>query len=352
MTTRIRFIIVALALSAPALFAATATAQHRREPAKAEDTQTSKDDDKKKEDKAVTRLQKEAEKAAKEAAKRRADDEKKREAADRRDRDDKNARDRDRGRNDNGDQRARPRPPQVVDHPRVVERTRVVFVGGYFYDPVFGRYPWWSPVIYPHHQVVFEGRSEVRLQVTPRAAAVYVDGFYAGIVDDFDGFFERLPLLPGGHTIALYLEGFQTITRSVYLAPGSEVRIREVLAPLPPGMLSQPPTFASALPPPPPGSYLPPHTSPVGQPAPSLQASAQAAGFGVLSIHFRPIDATLVIDGQEWISSVPGELVVHVGVGHHFLELRTNGRLLFSTEVDVREGETRELNVSAPRSTE
>ena len=30
---------------------------------------------------------------------------------------------------------------------------------------------------------------DVRLQVRPRGAAVYVDGYYAGVVDDFDGVF-------------------------------------------------------------------------------------------------------------------------------------------------------------------
>jgi hypothetical protein len=29
---------------------------------------------------------------------------------------------------------------------------------------------------------------------TPKEAAVYVDGFYAGVVDDFDGVFQSLPL--------------------------------------------------------------------------------------------------------------------------------------------------------------
>ena len=38
---------------------------------------------------------------------------------------------------------------------------------------------------------------DVRLQVRPRGAAVYVDGYYAGVVDDFDGVFQRLTLVVG-----------------------------------------------------------------------------------------------------------------------------------------------------------
>ena len=46
---------------------------------------------------------------------------------------------------------------------------------------------------------VYEMGAQIRCLVTPREASVYVDGFYAGIVDDFDGLFQRLPVTPGGH---------------------------------------------------------------------------------------------------------------------------------------------------------
>jgi hypothetical protein len=300
-----------------------------------------------KRDKEAEKNQKEAEKKQKEEAKRRADEDKKREAAQRRDRDgsgDGHATQR----GDRPAQTAKARPPQVID------RTRVVFVGGYFYDPFFGEYPWWPPVVYPHPRIVFDGRADVRLQVTPPQAAVYVDGFYAGVVDDFDGFFQRLPLLPGGHTIALYLEGFRTVTRSVYLSPGSELRIRENLAPLLAGEISEPPTLAAALPAPPAGSYIPPRTTaratPTAPPA-SQQASVQALGFGLLSLRFRPLDAVVTIDGQEWITTAPGELALHLAVGLHVVEVRGSGSRVFQAQVEVLEGETTELNIAARPTT-
>ena len=37
----------------------------------------------------------------------------------------------------------------------------------------------------------------------PRNAEVYVDGRYAGIVDDYDGTFQRLDLEPGSHEIEI-----------------------------------------------------------------------------------------------------------------------------------------------------
>src|SRR5690348_14342810 len=108
---------------------------------------------------------------------------------------------------------APPRPP--------FSHGAVVFVGGYFYDPFFGPYPWWPHPAYPHpYWPMFENRAVLRVLATPDDAAVYVDGFYAGIVDDFNSFFQGLPLPPGGHEVVLYLAGYRTIHRRVYLAPG------------------------------------------------------------------------------------------------------------------------------------
>ena len=49
-------------------------------------------------------------------------------------------------------QRPAPRPvprpaPRVV--PRPTSRGSIVFIGGYFYDPFFGPYPWWPRPVHP-----------------------------------------------------------------------------------------------------------------------------------------------------------------------------------------------------------
>src|SRR3954463_15414026 len=41
----------------------------------------------------------------------------------------------------------------------------------------------------------------LRLIVKPNDAKVYVDGYYAGIVDDFDGVFQRLHVPAGQHEV-------------------------------------------------------------------------------------------------------------------------------------------------------
>ena len=46
---------------------------------------------------------------------------------------------------------------------------------------------------------------------------MYVDGYYAGTVDDFDGLFQRLNVSAGRHEIMLKLEGYKTHRMKVYV---------------------------------------------------------------------------------------------------------------------------------------
>ena len=57
--------------------------------------------------------------------------------------------------------------------------------------------------------------ASARLQVTPRQTEVFVDGFLAGVVDDFDGFAQRLRVASGEHVIELYLDGHKTVRESI-----------------------------------------------------------------------------------------------------------------------------------------
>lgn len=247
-----------------------------------------------------------------------------------------------------GQRRAPPPPP----HSRVAVRGQVVFVGGYFYDPFFGPYPWWPPGTYPgRYFPIFDQRASLRLQVRPREAAVYVDGFYAGIVDDFDGVFQELELPPGGHEIVLFLPGYRTLTERLYLRPGSRMNVHEALEPLPPGVASQPPPVAPPVPPPPDGTYTPPRTPPgpgypVPVPLPSPSTAVQAVGYGSLSLRVVPPTSDVFIDGERWVSSDEGQFMLQVSAGTHRVEVAKQGYQRFATEIVVREGETTPLNVS------
>lgn len=235
------------------------------------------------------------------------------------------------------------RPP-----PRPVVRGQV-FIGGYFYDPRFGPYPWWQPRAYPHwYFPVYDRRAELRVLVTPEEAAVYVDGFYAGVADDFDGALQALPLPPGGHNIVLYLDGYRTAHHNVYLARGSTFKLRYVMAPLPAGETSEPPALAPAVPSPPPGSFKTPRSAPpIAVPAaPEASEMTKAAGVGTLDLHVQPATAELTIDGRRWLSSDGGHFLVQLPEGRHRIEVAQHGYRPFSADIDLGDAETTLLNVT------
>ena len=67
---------------------------------------------------------------------------------------------------------------------------------------------------------------DIRLDVNPSDAEVYVDGYYAGIVDDFDGQFQRLALEAGPHKIEIGARGLQSQVFDVYVDPSRTVDLR------------------------------------------------------------------------------------------------------------------------------
>jgi hypothetical protein len=225
-----------------------------------------------------------------------------------------------------------------------------VFIGGYFYDPWFGPYPWWHRPIYPYYYPIYDNRAEVRVRVIPDEAdnaAVYVDGYFAGVVDDFDGVFQSLPLPPGGHSIVLYLEGYRTVRHNIYLVRGSTFTLDETLVPLPAGVKSELPELARPVPPPPEGSYTTPAAQPrMSAPPEPAGTATQAVGFGTLDLFVQPAAAEVKIDGQRWVSNEEGHFMVHVPAGKHRVEVNQTGYRQFAVEIDVREGETKPLNVS------
>jgi hypothetical protein len=244
-------------------------------------------------------------------------------------------------------------PRTALAQPRGGRAHNVVFVGGYFYDPFFGPYPWWGPAAYPYpYFPIYDNRASVRVMVTPKEAAVYVDGYYAGVVDDFDGVLQSLPLSPGGHDIAVYLDGYRTVHQRMYLTPNKSYRIRYTMQRLGAGEKSDVPEAAPPVPPPPPGSASLPRTPRAGGPPlelyqPPAAGGAPATGYGTLAIRVQPSDADVTIDGERWTASQPGERVtVQVPEGRHHVDIRKPGFRSYSADVSVPRGETIPVNVS------
>jgi hypothetical protein len=73
----------------------------------------------------------------------------------------------------------------------------------------------------------------VRLKIRPRDAQVFVDGNYAGLVDDFDGSFQSLRLQQGGHKIEIHMPGFEDLELDVHVQPGKTITLDQDLRPRP-----------------------------------------------------------------------------------------------------------------------
>ncbi len=125
-------------------------------------------------------------------------------------------------------------------HVTVIRHSPLFWGGGFhsgFYHPYYFGFGQWYPYPYP----VFgyppgfypgDGAVALRLLVTPRDASVYVDGYAAGVVDDYDGVFQRLRLVPGPHEIVIYHPSHRTLRQNIYYNPGSTHTIRHALEPL------------------------------------------------------------------------------------------------------------------------
>jgi hypothetical protein len=75
------------------------------------------------------------------------------------------------------------------------------------------------------------GIGRLRLQVSPRDAEVFIDGYYAGQVDDFDGRLQRLSLETGGYAVEIRKAGWETLTFDVRVTPGRTTTYRGELIP-------------------------------------------------------------------------------------------------------------------------
>jgi hypothetical protein len=202
----------------------------------------------------------------------------------------------------------------------------------------FGQwYPYPYPIFgFPPAPGFFLGDhfSSVRIQVPQRDALVYVDGYAAGIVDDFDGVFQRLELVPGHHEIVVYMPGYRTLRQNLYLNPGSTHTIKHTLVPLGPGETGEPQPVPRAMPPVP------------GPPGPFPPAVVTQRD-GTLLLRVQPGDASVYIDGEQWRGPQGQDrLVIQLATGSHRVRVERPGFQSFDVQVEVRAGETTAFSVT------
>jgi hypothetical protein len=277
--------------------------------------------------------------------------------------------------------------PSTAEAQRRVYRPHVrrsVFIGvgvGYsrplYYRPYFGAFysPFYSPFWYPFYAQYpvypgYYGRgwASARIDVKPRSARVFLDGYYVGVVDQFDGIFQRLELPAGEHELTVYLPGYRTYRQKTLFRPGEGYGFKAILEPLPPGTPDEPAPTPTSTPDPytraadpygardpyrepqdPDRPRDPGRTVPLPDREPG-EARPDAAGFGTLNLRVQPGDAVVTIDGERWDSPEGGaRLSVQLSSGSHRVEVRKDGFRTYTSTIEIRAGEAQSLNVSLSR---
>jgi len=257
------------------------------------------------------------------------------------------------------------RGPVVVVSP---QRTVVYppWYGPWGYPYGYGQYPYPYPYQNPYRY--YRDDADLRIEVKPRETEVYVDGARAGIVDDFDGIFQRLHLEPGDHEITLYLQGYRSWTETRYFGPHSDQRILHTMLPLSAGQPEDPRPVRRNPPVPPvqiddrdrdrlydprdprnPGDARrdPPRTEPrQGPPTAPEEPVIDPRPFGTLSVSVTPSDAEITLDGQKQSLTSGNRFVIQLGEGVHHLVIRKNGYDTFETDLQIRRGRTLSFDVN------
>ena len=264
-------------------------------------------------------------------------------------------------------------------HPRAGTGTgnRYYYGGGYYgggyypgYSPWYPWYypsswawgPYWGSYYYgywpygayygggyaPTYRSANGEAGAVRVLVDPEDAKVYVDGYYAGKVDDFDGFTQRLYVARGPHEILLKRDGYKSQRIRVYVVPGETVKIEhdmakgqgeEALLDLSGGRGDMEERYA-------PETRAPERDDrDEAEDAPRSMRErddAEVATSGTLELTVRPSDASVYVDG-EFRGTGRQLRTLEMAPGVHRVEVVRPGFPTFQREVEIRAGRTESL---------
>jgi len=227
------------------------------------------------------------------------------------------------------------------------------YYGYYGYSPFYysGTYGY-APYYYGGH---YSDSGSMRVIVDPPQTRVYVDGYYAGIADDFDGIFQRLHTPPGRHEITLKLDGYQTHRFRVYVPPGDTIKLHHVMergsGEATDEVVGEPPTEprrdeADR------DRYAPPPDRDdhryEGSDRDNAEDDRDNADVGTLRLDLRPADASVYVDG-EFRGSGRRVESLRLAPGRHHVEVVRPGYRTVEREVDVRPGETTRADIELSR---
>ncbi len=98
------------------------------------------------------------------------------------------------------------------------------FLFGGYYDPnAFIGYGQGYPSGGGYGVGEYRDAGSLRLKVKPANAQVYVDGYYVGLIDNFDGMFQHLSIEAGSHRVEVRAEGYEPVQFDVLVTPGETI---------------------------------------------------------------------------------------------------------------------------------
>ena len=219
----------------------------------------------------------------------------------------------------------------------------------YFYSGYYGSDPYYSRYGYGYgygHGYGYRDTGSLRVLVDPEKTRVYVDGYYAGIADDFDGIFQRLHLSTGRHDITLKLDGYRSHRFRVYVPVGHTVKLHhemvrgtgddaeEVVGE--PDVVGRPAGYARME-----------DDDPLRRtddPRGSVPGDA-----GTVRLDVRPADASIYVDGA-FRGTARDLETFRLSPGRHRVEIVRPGYRTVERDVEVRPGETTDLRADLDRS--
>lgn len=128
-------------------------------------------------------------------------------------------------------------------HPSHIYPYFPLFDLDFYYQFPYGAYPYYRygypypPYYYPvptpgyETDVEAEAAGSVRIDIPQKDASIFVDGFYVGMVEDFNGDNEQLNLVPGPHHLEIRAPGHETATFDVNVQSGKTITYRTPLQP-------------------------------------------------------------------------------------------------------------------------
>ena len=231
---------------------------------------------------------------------------------------------------------------------------------GSYYPFYYGYRPAYGGDGYRSHYNSGGAVGALDLDVKPEEAEIYVNGRYAGIADNFDGFPAYLWLEEGNYEISFYKEGYETITRQFSVTPEAVIDVRDqmvsgqaVLPEAPPE--AEPAQASDAL-----GgredewrqrareyrNKADSQRAPMEPPSGGAYDARQEPGRLLLSI--EPRDASVYLDGR-FLGTAEDLARLHSGLildpGRHELQVLRPGFTAESRTFEVDPGEELDLDV-------